>query len=86
MLKEKEVSTLYCEASFQEADKDKAVKFQHCTAKDAATVAKKTETVKYLIIGHISARYGSPEGSVKEAREVFAQTYHATKDMVFDIH
>lgn len=78
-------TTLYCEASFMEQDREFATKWQHCTASDAATLARDTETVKLLIIGHVSARYNSDIMLVDEARKIFPRTSHADKDRIFTI-
>ena len=84
-LKELGTTTLYCEASFKECDKENAIKWQHCTALDAATIAKDSRTVKTLLIGHISARYDNEDESVDEAKILFENTYFAQKDKIFRI-
>ena len=67
---------LYHEATFMQdmlaAAKDKL----HATASEAATIAMKAN-VKKLLIGHFSARYDDLEPLLKEARQVFEETYLA---------
>lgn len=79
------VTTLYCEASFKADDRELATKWQHCTSADAAMIARDAETVKYLIIGHISARYKNVSELVKESQEIFPATAYADKNRTFDI-
>ena len=79
------VTTLYCEASFMDCDQEHAKKWGHCTSTDAALLARDAETVKRLIIGHISARYNSVSDSVIEAKKTFEATYHADRTRVIAI-
>ena len=79
------VTTLYCEATYRESEKELATKYQHCTAEDAARIAKDTKTVKKLIIGHVSARYEHPEDSILESNRIFSETSYATKNETFEI-
>ena len=80
----KGVDSLYHEATFAQAEKQRAHKTMHSTAKEAATIAKKAK-VKKLLIGHYSARYRDHQILVDEAREVFKETYAAEDMMVVDI-
>lgn len=81
----KGVTTLYCEASFQDKDRELAEKWHHCTSSDAAMLARDARTVRRLIIGHISARYESEEESVEEAKVEFSATCYAEKNKTFTI-
>lgn len=78
-------TTLYCEASFMDCDKELAAKWGHCTSSDAARLALEAKTVKHLIIGHISARYENEDWSVMEARDTFERTSFAEKERIFTI-
>lgn len=69
---------LYHEATFGQALKDKATETGHCTAQEAAIVAK-TANAERLVIGHFSARYTNPFVLLKEAKQVFDETWIATE-------
>lgn len=69
---------LYHEATFGQALKDKATETGHCTAQEAAIVAK-TANVQRLVIGHFSARYTNAFVLLKEAKQVFDETWVATE-------
>lgn len=69
---------LYHEATFGQALKDKAAETGHCTAQEAAIVAK-TAGAERLVIGHFSARYTNPFVLLKEAKQVFDDTWIATE-------
>ena len=69
---------LYHEATFGQALKDKATETGHCTAQEAAIVAK-TANVERLVIGHFSARYTNAFVLLKEAKQVFEETWVATE-------
>jgi len=79
------VTTLYCEASFMDKDYELAEKYGHCTSTDAAIIARDAQTVKRLIIGHISARYESESYSVIEAQKTFERTFYADRTRTFSI-
>lgn len=64
---------LYHEATFLEADKERAKATFHTTALQAANIAK-TANVGKLLIGHFSARYKSTDLLVEEAKTVFENT------------
>lgn len=69
---------LYHEATFGQALKEKATETGHCTAQEAAIVAK-TANVERLVIGHFSARYTNAFVLLKEAKQVFEETWVATE-------
>lgn len=69
---------LYHEATFGQNLKDKAEETGHSTAQEAAIVAK-TANAERLVIGHFSARYTNPFVLLKEAKEVFDNTWVATE-------
>ena len=66
----KECTLLYHEATFLDNLADRALKTQHSTAKQAATIACKAN-VQQLIIGHFSARYNDLTPLLEEAKTVF---------------
>ena len=78
------VDCLYHEATFIEADSERAEQTFHSTASQAAEIAKLAE-VRSLLIGHFSARYQDLEPLRLEAVEVFANTELATEGRVFEI-
>lgn len=69
----KDVDLLYHEATFTEAQKDRAKATQHSTAKQAAEIAKRAN-VKKLLLGHFSARFNSTSELQKEAEVIFENT------------
>ena len=76
------VDLLYHEATFTEEHKDRAEKTNHSTAKQAATIALKSE-VNELIIGHFSNRYSDLNELLVEAKSVFKNTKIAEQDFEF---
>lgn len=80
----KGIDLLYHEATFMEDLKDRAAETYHSTAKQAATIAMKSE-VKKLLIGHFSTRYDEIEPMVLEAKEVFENTEWAKEGKFFEL-
>ena len=78
------VTTLYHEATYCEDMKDKAVKYLHSTAREAAMTAREAK-VKKLIIGHFSQRYIDETPLLKEAQAVFENTVLADENKEFDV-
>jgi ribonuclease Z len=76
------VDLLYHEATFANAERKIAKQTGHSTAQQAASIAKKAG-VKKLLIGHYSNRYKDLEPLLREAKEIFPETYLA-EDL--DIH
>lgn len=74
------------EATFMAKDKDLAYNYYHSTSVDAAEIAKEAN-VKTLFITHISSRYQhrNCERLLKEAKDIFNNTYLATDLSVFPI-
>lgn len=66
----KNVTALYHESTFLEAQQELAFPTKHTTAKQAATIAKLAE-VKNLILGHYSTRYPEIKKFREEASEIF---------------
>ena len=79
----KNVDVLYHEATFLETEADKAPRTMHCTAKQAATIAKFAK-VKQLILGHYSTRYESIEMFKTEAETIFENVLLANDGKVFE--
>lgn len=75
---------LYHESTFMEADKDRAIKTYHSTTKEAALIAKKSNSTK-LIIGHFSSRYKDLNPLLEEAREIFPNTELAIEGHAFEV-
>lgn len=65
-----DVDVLYHESTFLDSEEHLSGKTMHSTAKQAATIALKSN-VKQLILGHYSTRYSSIEVFKEEAQTVF---------------
>ena len=66
----KGVTTLYHESTYGEDNLQKAEKYNHSTARQAAMVARDAD-VHQLILGHYSSRYEDESVLLDEARQVF---------------
>ncbi len=75
---------LYHEATYLSDLEDRATQRYHCTAKQAATVAKKTGTKK-LIMGHFSSKYEDVQPFLTEASAIFSNTALALEGITFKI-
>ena len=80
----RDVDLLYHEATFTKELTDMARTTMHSTASQAAKVALRAGAKK-LIIGHFSARYKDSTPLLKEARELFPNTFAAVEGMEFEI-
>ena len=69
----KDSDLLIHEATYEDADKEKAVEHCHSTSKEAAEIAK-AANVKLLALTHISTRYTSDLNIKNEAQEIFENT------------
>jgi ribonuclease Z len=78
------INMLYHEATFLQEDEDKAIATKHTTTKQAATIAQQANVDK-LVIGHFSARYRDLSPLLKEAKEIFPDTYLAIEGERFSI-
>lgn len=80
----KGISTLYHESTYADDKLAGAEKYYHSTARQAATVARDAQVGK-LLLGHYSARYTNEEVLLKEAQEVFPNSYLTHEMDIFDI-
>ena len=78
------VSTLYHESTYGDDNLPMAEKYNHSTARQAATVARDAG-VGQLILGHYSSRYENETVLLNEAREVFGNVKLADEMAVFDV-
>ena len=80
----KGVTTLYHESTYGEENLLMAQKYNHSTARQAATVARDAG-VRQLILGHYSSRYEDENVLLNEAREVFENVHLANELDVINI-
>lgn len=80
----KNVDLLYHESTFLSDLHERAKKTHHCTAAQAATMAKMANAGQ-LIIGHFSTRYNNLLPLLEEAKAVFENTYLAIEGETFTI-
>ena len=74
---------LYHEATFLQSEESLAQKTLHSTAKEAATIALKSN-VKQLILGHYSTRYENIEMFKEEATTIFPEVLLADDGRSFE--
>lgn len=73
------------EATFMDKDSDRAHRYFHSTAVQAAKIARNAEA-SALILTHISSRYGGQETDLlQEAKEAFPNTFLAKDFWTYDI-
>lgn len=80
----KGVSALYHESTYGSDNAERARKYWHSTASEAARVAHDAGVGK-LILGHYSARYNSEETLLEEARRIFPDTILAEEMAVINV-
>lgn len=80
----KGVDLLYHESTFLDADKERAVRTGHSTARDAGRLARLAE-VGQLILGHYSPRYPDPQAHTAEAKQEFSRVTAGDDGMVFSV-
>jgi len=74
---------LVTESTFKDEDEDKAIRFGHLTATQAAQIAKEAEA-RTLLLTHFSQRYSPPDDDFQtEARKVFPNTIQMKDKMSF---
>jgi len=76
-------TVLYHESTFLDSEEHLAEKTMHCTAKQAAAIAKKAN-VEQLVLGHYSTRYESIERFRTEAETVFSNILLADDGREFE--
>jgi ribonuclease Z len=80
----RDVDLLYHEATFIEADVNKAIETKHSTARQAAEMAKRSNAGK-LLIGHFSARYKNLNMLLEESKAVFQNSELAIEEATFTL-
>lgn len=78
------IDTLYHESTYGDDDAQLAEKFCHSTARQAALVAR-AAGVRRLLLGHYSSRYDDESILLRQAREVFPESYLTNEKDTFDI-
>ncbi|MBQ9339889.1 MAG: ribonuclease Z [Paludibacteraceae bacterium] len=79
------VNVLYHEATYTEAQRDSAERYQHCTAAQAAKIATKVNAGT-LIIGHFSARINDQSTFLNEAQTIFPNTILAEEHRTYEFN
>ena len=79
----KDVDVLYHESTFLEKNENLAKPTKHSTAKQAATIAKKSNA-RALILGHFSTRYEDLQQFLVEANTIFENVELAEDGKVFE--
>lgn len=80
----KGVTTLYHESTYGEDNRQKAEKYNHSTAREAAMVARDAG-VGQLLLGHYSSRYEDERVLLREAQTVFPNSRLTDEMAVFDV-
>lgn len=80
----KDVDLLYHEATFTDHESDRASETYHSTAKQAATIALKSNA-KRLILGHFSARYKTMDLHKEEAESIFERVFVPEDGELFNV-
>jgi ribonuclease Z len=75
---------IYHEATYLEEDQSKATARYHCTATQAALIAKKAN-VGLLLLGHFSSKYKDLAQFSTEANSVFANTQVTVEGTAYEI-
>ena len=80
----KGVTTLYHESTYGEDNLLLAQKYNHSTARQAALVARDAG-VRQLLLGHYSSRYEDEQVLLREAQEVFPNTFLTDEQAIFEV-
>jgi ribonuclease Z len=80
----KGVTTLYHESTYCEDNLLLAQKYNHSTARQAALVARDAG-VRQLLLGHYSSRYEDEQVLLREAQEVFPNTFLTDEQAIFEV-
>ena len=75
------MTCLYHESTYADEDEDKAQKYFHSTARQAAMVARDAG-VGRLLLGHYSSKYNAEDVLLQQAKEVFAESSLTSEGMV----
>ena len=78
------VDLLYHEATYADDNLQRAEKYHHTTARQAAQIALAAHA-KRLLIGHFSQRYEDENLLLREAQEVFPNTLLADEGLTLDV-
>ena len=78
------VDTIYHESTYGNDNRQRAEKYFHSTAEQAAMVARDAHAKK-LILGHFSSRYNDENQLLAEAQAVFPNTVLAQEMAVIDV-
>lgn len=78
------VSMLYHESTYTKENQDRAKLYYHSTAEQAAMVARDAHVGK-LLLGHYSARYNNEDVLLREAKQVFENSYLSKEGLCFKI-
>jgi ribonuclease Z len=78
------VNLLYHESTFMESDAQRAEDTYHCTAKQAAEIAKISKA-KNLLLGHFSSRYVDLTEMLAEAQTVFSNSILSEEGKTYPI-
>ena len=79
-----DVSALYHESTYTDADEKQAAKYCHSTARQAATVAKEAKA-GMLMLGHYSSKYSNENIVLNEAKSVFGSSGRSKGMDVYDV-
>ena len=82
--KVKGVDLLYHESTYTEEFHDRAEKYLHSTAREAAMTARDANVGK-LLLGHFSKRFLDEKPLLDEARAVFPNSFLAKEGLVMDV-
>lgn len=80
----KGVDVLYHESTYADSDEKQAAKYNHSTARQAATVARDAGA-GMLLLGHYSSKYGDEGCILNEAKSVFPNSYLTNEMFVCDV-
>lgn len=78
------VSVLYHESTYTAEHQNRAKLYYHSTAEQAAMVARDAHVGK-LLLGHYSARYNNEDVLLREAKQVFENSYLSREGLCFKI-
>ncbi|SHN29727.1 ribonuclease Z [Cyclobacterium lianum] len=80
----READILYHEATFMEAEKERAKVTRHSTTREAASIALAAKA-KNLLLGHYSVRYADLSPLLEEARATFPNSFLSEEGTTYHI-